>query len=333
MSALPQVDWARLRELRARFLDAETRTTPGVTADYFTFAHDVELYDMTFAQRIGWKWIAALRELELRAPQLAPRTLLDWACGSGAAARAVLASPLGAQIERVNLWDRSQRAREYARRSLLELRPGLEVELCVRDGADLVVASHVLDELDEEGERALEAMLRSARACIVLESGAHASSRRLGALRARMLDEFTPLAPCPHREACGALALPTNWCHLFAKPPAEVFRDAFWAEFAREVGVDLRSLAYSFVALTRSSVEFDAAQHRILGRARLMKGRALLDACSREGVRTVSLLERLDRKLFKTLDEPSNEPKLWRLELDGARITALRDALETPRDG
>jgi hypothetical protein len=64
-----------------------------------------------------------------------------------------------------------------------------------------------------------------------------------------------------------------------------------------------------------------------------MKGRALLDACSREGVTTVSLLERLDRKLFKTLDEPSNEPKLWRLELDGARITALRDALETPRDG
>jgi len=332
VSALPQVDWARLRELRARFLDAETRATPGATADYFTFRRDVELYDATFAQRIGWKWIAALRELELRAPELAPRTLLDWACGSGAAARAVLASPLGARLERVHLWDRSQRALEYARRSVLELRPGLEVELNVRDDVDLVVASHVLDELDEAGERALEGVLRSARACVVLESGAHASSRRLGALRARLLDEFTPLAPCPHREACGALALPTNWCHFFARPPAEVFRDGFWAEFAREVGVDLRSLAYSFVALTRSRVETDASQQRILGRARMMKGRALLDACSRDGVSTLSLLERLDRTLFKTLDEPSNEPKLWRLELDGARITALRNVLGASRD-
>jgi SAM-dependent methyltransferase len=326
MSALPREEWDRLREMRAGFLESEGRAQPGAAADYFRTWRDVELYDATFARRIEWKWVAALREIALRAPTLRPSSVVDWACGSGAATRALLTSPVGQNVRSVRLWDRSRRAMEYAREALLEVRGDLQVLLAPSGdptGADLFLASHVLDELDVDGEAALERALRGASAAVVLESGTRASSRRLGALRARLLDEFTPIAPCTHAGSCGALARPDDWCHFFARPPAEVFRDAFWSEFGRELGVDLRSLAYSFVALAKAPSMQPTGLHRILGRPRMLKGRALVDACSASGVQTLSLLERLDRKLFKSLDEASNEPRLWRLEIDGERIQRL----------
>ncbi len=342
MSAFSRADWERLRELRAGFLAAESRAEPAASADYFRCARDVELYDATFARRIEWKWRAALREVELRAPELAPRSVLDWACGSGAAVRALLESPVGARVERVTLFERSRLAREHARGTLLALRPGLDVRIATSQAeceAELAVASHVLDELDARAEAELEASLRHCASAIVLESGARASSRLLGRLRSRLVDEFEVLAPCTHRAECGALADVTNWCHFFARPPGEVFQDALWSEFARELSVDLRSLAYSFLALSRTPRPLgrdlgsdrgpDLA--RILGRPRLLKGRALLDACSSWGLATLSLLEREDRRLFKSLEQASNEPRLWRFERDGARIRAPREAL-TSRD-
>lgn len=325
-SSLTAFDWARLRQLRAVFLEAQGRQSACATPDYFLSHRDVELYELGFAPRIEWKWAAALREVELRAPSLRPQTLVDWACGAGAATRAVLASPLGERVTRVTLFDRSRRALEHARSSLRDLRPKLDVEFA-RAGkplsAELLVASHVLDELDAEGEAQLEHALRAAPAAIVLESGSRGSSRRLGELRARLQDEFTPIAPCTHSAVCGVLASANDWCHFFARPPATVFQDAFWAEYSRELGVDLRSLAYSFVALMRSPVAAEPGLSRILGRPRMLKGRALVDACSAEGVEPLSLLERIDRALFKSLERASNEPRVWRIEREGARIRSV----------
>lgn len=324
---LTVADWDRLRELRAVFLEAQGRQTPCATPDYFRSQRDVELYDLAFARRIEWKWAAALREVELRAPSLRPQTLVDWACGAGQAARSVLASPLGERVTRVTLFDRSTRALDYARRSLLEQRPKLKVDIA-RAGApvsaELLVASHVIDELDAEGEAQLEGAVRASQAAIVLESGARGSSRRLGELRARLTDAFTPIAPCTHAATCGVLASEKDWCHFFARPPASVFQDPFWAEYSRELGVDLRSLAYSFVALARSPAPVEPGLTRILGRPRMLKGRALLDACSQEGVKSISMLQRLDRELFKSLDGATNEPRVWRIELDGARVSAAQ---------
>ena len=41
-------DWARLRELRATFLGAESRDA--ILEDYWTSRRDFELYDATFAR-------------------------------------------------------------------------------------------------------------------------------------------------------------------------------------------------------------------------------------------------------------------------------------------
>ena len=55
------LDWAALDRLRDSFLAGKP-----AGASYWTSRMDLENYDFAFAQRIGWKWDAVLRELKLR---------------------------------------------------------------------------------------------------------------------------------------------------------------------------------------------------------------------------------------------------------------------------
>lgn len=323
---LTTADWDRLRRLRAGFLEAEARFEPLATEDYFRSRRDLEIYDATFAKRIEWKWAAALRELERRTPDFAPTSMADWGCGTGAATRAVLASSLGAKIRSVRLSDRSTRAMDYARKSLFAEFGDVDIQIGEPTAAapvDLLVTSHVLDELDVAGEARLRELTGHASALALVESGSRATSHRLGQLREFLLADFEPVAPCTHSATCGALASDTYWCHLFARAPAEAFTDAFWRTFSDEMSIDLRSLAYSFLALVRRTdtpLSRCQADVRILGRPRVLKGRAMVDACSHDGVDTWSILERTDKALFKSLDQASNEPRVWRVEVAEKRI-------------
>src|SRR6266498_988576 len=85
------LDWAALDRLRETFLAGRP-----TGAAYWQSMGDLANYDFTYAQRIGWKWDAVLRELQCRGwlPPAAP--LLDWGCGSGVASRCVL-DALGAE--------------------------------------------------------------------------------------------------------------------------------------------------------------------------------------------------------------------------------------------
>jgi len=327
--SLTSADWDRLRRLRAEFLEAESRFEPLATEDYFRSRRDLEIYDATFARRIEWKWAAALLEVERRAPDFAPTSMADWGCGTGAATRAVLTSPLGASIRSVRLSDRSTRAMEYARKTLFAEFEGRDIQIGEPTSAapvDLLVTSHVIDELDAAGEARLRELTRHAGAALFVESGSRASSTRLGQMREALLADFEPVAPCTHAAACGALAASEFWCHFFARAPAEAFTEAFWRTFADEMSIDLRSLPYSFLALRRRTdrpVERRSNEVRILGRPRTLKGRALVDVCSQDGVATRSILERLDRKLFKSLSQTTGEPRVWRVEIEEQRITSV----------
>ena len=329
---LTGADWERLRALRAIFLRAEL---VGVgPSGYWNSLRDLELYDATFAQRIGWKWDAVLRELELRAALPQGATVVDWGCGTGIAARKFLGRSTG--VERVFLSDRSKQARWFARDALRAQRPEVAAilhEPSAGDEVDVLLVSHVLDELDEDACAPLLALARRARAVVWVESGAQATSRKLSSVRDGLLDALDVLAPCTHRANCGALAGERNWCHFFAKPPAEAFTSAFWRRFSDELELDLRALPYSFLALARRSAT-DATTcggaTRFLGRPRLLKGRALLDACDESGVRELSLLERTDKRLFKRLDRAAGEPLIFDVEVDERRIIALSQRVAAP---
>lgn len=319
-----QKDLQTLRELRATLLGMEQRPDGEAAQRYWASRRALELYDQVFAARIGWKWTAVLDEVEQRGGLPAPRTVLDWGTGTGVAARTVLRRMAGAgQPDRVLLLDRDEAAREFAAASLRDEFPGVAVETAaeVPDGAfDLVLASHVLDELTDTDVQPLVSACAAAEHVLWVEPGSKVTSRRLGGLRPTLLETHDVVAPCPHRGACGVLAEghDRDWCHLFARPPAEVHTTGEWSEIQRELRIDLRSLPYSFLALRRAPVEHPAAG-RLLGRPRFQKGRVLLDLCDAEGVETRPMLQRSDKALFKALKDCAGEVVL--MEQDGDRLT------------
>ena len=108
-----------------------------------------------------------------------------------------------------------------------------------------------------------------------------------------------------------------DWCHHFAEPPAFVHTTGEWGEIGRELGIDLRSLPYSFLALTGRPVEHDPALVRRLGRPRSQRGRTLVDVCDPAGVREEQLLQRDDKDLFKRLKKSFWAAPLLRREESG----------------
>ncbi|MEM9379769.1 MAG: small ribosomal subunit Rsm22 family protein [Planctomycetota bacterium] len=333
-----------LRALRATLIGMEERPAGTRAPGYWGSARDLELYDRVFAARIGWKWDAVLDELERREllpahtappgtlPEVEgrPWTLLDWGTGTGIATRRLLARTrdrAGALPTRVVLVDRDERARAFAAESIAAEFP--DVEVVPAEGGeldaltdlrvDVAVASHVLDELEEDEVPGLLAALSRADEVVWVEPGSRATSRRLSAAREELMGSFHVVAPCTHGAACGILAdgRERDWCHLFARPPAEVHTTGAWSEVRRELRIDLRSLPYSFLALRRQEAA-PVAGARLLGRPRFQKGRVLLDVCDAAGVRHAQMLQRSDKALFKELKSTEGETVV--LEIDGSSV-------------
>ena len=267
-----------LRRMRERFLAG----TAG-TQDYWRLPEDLALYDSTFAERIGWKWDGVLRELTARDWQPQSRQVLDWGCGSGVAGRRVLAQ--WPQLESLALHDRSALAMRFAAEKARADFPNVRV---VHGNSPLppdtlLVLSHVISELPARELAQLLDVARQAREVIWVEAGTHADSRRLIAVRETLLGEFAAVAPCTHQRACGLLAGKNapHWCHHFAAPPSQIFQDARWMDFGREMGIDLRSLPYSFLVLERPRATPptpDGLSH-IIGEPREGKGHLKVLSC------------------------------------------------------
>ncbi|MCK5942777.1 MAG: hypothetical protein KAI24_12445, partial [Planctomycetes bacterium] len=161
--------------------------------------------------------------------------------------------------------------------------------------------------LDDRGLTQLEQLIARSARVVIVESGNRPVARRLQQLRDRLRDGFGVVAPCPHAEACPALAADEDWCHFFATPPGEVFTDGDWVKAARSLGIDLRSLPYAFVALDRAltstggEASAPAPARRVLGRASISPVAATAQACTAGGLQTVEVHKRADAKLWRAL--------------------------------
>lgn len=322
---LATLDWDVLDRLRATFL-SDARTA----GPYWHTVTDLECYDATYGERIGWKWDAVLAELSSRAWRApANATVLDWGCGSGIAGRRVAAA-VGAA--RLVLDDHSPLAVEFAAHRARARLPGIAVEAADtrfrREGEiDVLVVSHVLNELDDAGRSDLADLLARARTVLWVEPGTHEVSRALGAWRGRALAAgFGVVAPCTHAAACGILAAGNerHWCHAFAAPPPAIFANPDWVRFGQRAGIDLRSLPYAFLALDRRATGDPLpGAARILGEPRLYKGYAKVFSCDSAGVSELTLQQRADKALFKDLKR-ARGPQIFRWTREGDRISAAQ---------
>ena len=309
---------AELRRLRAGFLAG----TAG-DADYWRSEEELALYDVTFGERIGWKWDAVLREITARGWRPRSARVFDWGCGSGVAGRRVLAA--WPHFDALALHDRSPLARSFARAKARAVFPGVVTESGDAPPAGaLLLVSHVISELGAAQLSVLLDLASHAREIIWVEAGTHADSRRLCEARDSLLARgFAAVAPCTHSARCGMLVRENarHWCHHFAAPPAEVFQDARWAEFGRELGIDLRSLPYSFIVLARESAAQSSGFSRVIGEPREAKGYTRVLSCQETGVCEFMLQKRDAPQLFRALRKGAAQP-IYRWEIKGGRIVA-----------
>ena len=316
------IDWQTLERLRTAFLAG----TAGA-GDYWQTEADLAGYDLTFAQRIGWKWDYVLAELARRGWSPPQGELLDWGCGSGIAGRAFLDFFGANSVTALRLWDRSSLAMSFAAKRARLKYSGLEVHQGLGgDSITTLLISHVLTELAPEQTQALVDSAARATTVIWVEPGTYEASLTLIAIRERLRKHLHVVAPCTHQVCCGILS-PENerhWCHHFAAPPSEVFQDGNWARFARILGVDLRDLPLIVLVLDQRPLPpLPTGATRIIGHPRVYKPHALLLGCDESGVSERRLTKRAFPDEFKRLRKGQCDP-LQLLRCTGDEIVETR---------
>lgn len=285
---LEGLDWEALRRMRSGFLDG----TAG-DASYWTSDSDLDSYDRTFGERIGWKWDHVLDEVERLGWSPPPGVVLDWGCGSGVAGRRV-AERFGLHVA---FSDRSARAVAFAR-----VRAG-DLAGPTPDGppATLVV-SHVISELgDADLARLLELAATSA-ALLWVEPGDRSTARRMSEVRDSLISDMGVVAPCTHRNRCPMLTddHADDWCHHFARPPVGVFADSGWARFSNELGIDLHSTPLSFLVMDRRPVASPpSGTMHMVGSPRVHKPFVAVTGCDDSGLHDRHLTKRRHPDLYR----------------------------------
>lgn len=310
-------DISVLRRVRSRFLDGSN-----IGGGYWQNDEELALYDATFAQRIGWKWEAVLRELGGQNWQPRSTRILDFGCGSGVASRRVLgAFPA---IREVILTDVSTSAVDFAARRQREEFPattsGRFDKATPLPPGTMLVVSHVLNELPPHALEQLMAIAVQAEEILWVEAGTHADSRRLIEVREALNGAFSIVAPCPHAKPCGMLAAENeqHWCHFFTPFPSHAAQDAGWSQLGRELEIDLRALPYSFLVLQKHPRAVTEAA-RIIGTPVEKRGHFEILACEACGVRELAAQKRDVPALFKSLRKRNFAPR-YDMRVEGGKV-------------
>lgn len=324
------LDWSELDRLRTGFLSGNFPA-----GGYWKSHYDLAAYDLTYGERIGWKWDSVLGELHLRRWRPPPGDMLhvlDWGCGSGVAGRRVIDWFLATgRNPTLSVWDHSAPARSFAVARARERFPSLTVQEAAQpeNRCDILVISHVLNELAADALATLSRCIAQARAILWVEPGTHEVSRALQKHREELLPSFRVIAPCTHQARCGMLA-PENerhWCHHFAAPPVGVHADSNWVKFGQRAGIDLRSLPYSFLVLESSAIPPSPGPAvpvnlaRVIGRPERFKPYVRLLGCEAGGVHELSVMKRTCPQLYKELDRTKG-PLLYAWRHENAQIVA-----------
>lgn len=305
-----------LTRLRSGFLNGSN-----AGGGYWKDETDLALYDRTFGERIGWKWDAVLGELETVGWQPQSTHVLDWGCGSGIAGRRVLNQ--WPQLTSLSVHDVSAPAVNFANRKAKEQFPSHSVEQHnpsspLKPGT-LLLISHVINELSDSAKARLASLIDQASEVIWVEAGSYADSRSLIQMRERLHGKFRVILPCPHQSACGLLTAVNepHWCHHFARVPSYAFQDGPWAQFSRDLGIDLGTLPYSFLVLSKAEQATPpmSGGSRMVGRPREEKGRMKVLTCRESIVNDLTLQKRDDPRLYKDLHKGRTAPRYqWRIE-------------------
>jgi ribosomal protein RSM22 (predicted rRNA methylase) len=224
----------------------------------------------------------ALREI---VPDFAPKNLLDVGAGPGTATWAAAEAFLSLQDFVLLDANSALRAlaldlgRDSARlRNMTYQRGEARAALTDAEPADLVVASYVINEVDEAERRALTELMwtKTRDTLLVVEPGTPAGYARILALRAQLIASGAHVAaPCPHDNQCPLTA--PDWCHFTQRlSRSRAHKQLKGAELPFE------DEKFAYVALTRAPV----AQHpaRVLAQPVVSKVEVTAKLCTSDGL-------------------------------------------------
>jgi hypothetical protein len=298
------VDKKRLEYLRKFFIAGGEPPQQG----YWRDAADLQAYDDSFGQRIHWKWLSVFSELEKRGWQssIPLKSLHDWGCGSGIAGRSFLASKWGANIETVKLSDYSNMASKFAAQKLNSAAiPPKSIEIItpgLNPPVDLLLVSHVANELSEQNRKAFLRSLKSAKHIIWVDAGTTRAAQTILWAREILLNSgYEVLAPCVKQSSCPIAASKKDWCHQHATIPGFVHTDPFWGKFQKELNIKISSLPLSFIVMAKSAAATLAKAPLAVSLGASKKNKAGLHAlvCDGDAVnKKIVPLQRGDWSLF-----------------------------------
>ena len=236
---------------------------------------------------------ASLNALAEIRPDFAPQNLLDVGAGPGTAAWA--AAETWSSLEGFALLDANaalrdlalEFSRERARPREMDYRLGdARATLAKADATDLVIASYVVNEMDEDAQRTLAELMwsKTRDTLLVVEPGTPAGYKRIIALREQLIAAGARVAaPCPHDLAC-PLRQP-DWCHFTQRlPRSQAHRQIKGAD------VPFEDEKFSYVALTRAPLATRPA--RVLAQPSVGKVEITAKLCTADGVITARVPRR-----------------------------------------
>lgn len=235
---------------------------------------------------------ASLHALREQRPDFVPATLLD--VGAGPATASWAAAQTFESLTSFSAIDANTALRALAcdtvedsrLASMRYVQNDVLAGLAAMEGADLVIASYVINELGDADRDALaDLMWQKARdTLLVIEPGTPAGYARILTLRTRLIAQGAHvIAPCPHDNACPLTA--PDWCHFSQR----LSRSRAHKQL-KGADVPFEDERFSYVALSRLPLMLNTA--RVLAQPTLNKVAVSAKLCTKAGLSLVSVPRR-----------------------------------------
>ncbi|MDF2943106.1 MAG: ribosomal methyltransferase Rsm22 [Herbinix sp.] len=161
----------------------------------------------------------------------------------------------------------------------------------ITEKADLIIASYVLNELDDDNRiKAVDQIWEAtSKIAVIVEPGTPTAFSQLKKVREYLLSKGAHMiAPCPHEESC---LLPQNdWCHFSCR----IQRSKLHRQL-KEGDAPYEDEKFMYIAVSRE--QYRNAEARILRHPIVDKGRITLDVCKEDKIEKMMITKK--HELYK----------------------------------
>jgi ribosomal protein RSM22 (predicted rRNA methylase) len=219
-----------------------------------------------------------LRELKKFATLPAKPRVLDFGSGPGTASLAAVDELDHPQLTLVDVVGEAHTDAEWLLGTYAAGRASFRFRNDVMGRYDLILATNVLAEMSSAAElrTILEMSLEPGGYFVLIEPASKQATQRVEAWRDELAAAgWTIAAPCMGAAVCPLRSNEEFWCHQ----DLPWSRPAFIDDIDRSVGLDKRSLEYSYLIITKAGAVRSPGAWRVVSNTHRAKGRVWMALC------------------------------------------------------